>query len=229
MQLGLDLNPMQKLHKRCKIYTIFISLSSNMNEPYFSMQVGFNLNTILHNLANDDKKALEDLFNYYYPRLYQFSKSFLKLEDGIDDILQEVFVKIWKNRANIRSSETFSPFIFTMTRNLLLNELRSRLSNQKTKEKILKLSVPGEYYSFDKLEYGELKETVDQIVNNLPLKQREVFLLSRYEGLSHKEIAEKLNISTKTVEYHISQSINLIKNKLEQLGLFSLLYFYLFL
>lgn len=193
------------------------------------MQIGFNLNTILQNLANDDKKALEDLFNYYYPRLYQFSKSFLKLEDGIDDILQEVFVKIWKNRANIRSSETFSPFIFTMTKNLLLNELRSRLSNQKTKEKILKLSVPDEYYSFDKLEYGELKETVDQIVNNLPIKQREVFLLSRYEGLSHKEIAEKLNISTKTVEYHIGQSINLIKNKLEQLGLISLLYFYLFL
>ena len=193
------------------------------------MQVGFNLNTILQNLANDDKKALEDLFNYYYPRLYQFSKSFLKLEDGIDDILQEVFVKIWKNRANIRSSETFSPFIFTMTRNLLLNELRSRLSNQKIKEKILKFSVPDENYSFDKLEYGELKETVDQIVNNLPYKQREVFLLSRYEGLSHKEIAEKLNISTKTVEYHISQSINTIKNKLEQLGLISLLYFYLFL
>lgn len=220
---------MQKLHKRCEIYTLFISLSSNSNETSFSMQVGFNLNTILQNLANDDKKALEDLFNYFYPRLYQFSKSFLKLEDGIDDILQEVFVKIWKNRANIRSSETFSPFIFTMTRNLLLNELRSRLSNQKTKEKILKISVPDENYSFDKLEYGELKETVDQIVNNLPNKQREVFLLSRYEGLSHKEIAEKLNISTKTVEYHISQSINTIKNKLEQLGLISLLYFYLFL
>lgn len=193
------------------------------------MQVGYNLNTVLQNLANDDKKALEELFNYYYPRLYQFSKSFLKLEDGIDDILQEVFVKIWQNRRNIRSAETFSPFIFTMTRNLLLNELRSRLSKQKIKDEIIKLSVSEEYHSFEKMEYGELKETVDQIVTNLPEKQREVFLLSRYEGLSHKEIAEKLQISTKTVEYHISQSISTIKNKLDQLGLISLLYFYLFL
>lgn len=193
------------------------------------MQVGFNLNTTLHNLANDDKKALEELFNYYYPRLYQFSKSFLKLEDGIDDILQEVFVKIWQNRKNIRSSDTFSPFIFTMTRNLLLNELRSRLSKQKIKAEIVKLSVTHEYRSLENLEYGELKQTVDQIVNNLPEKQREVFLLSRYEGLSHKEIAEKLHISTKTVEYHISQSISTIKSKLDQLGLISLLYFYLFL
>jgi RNA polymerase sigma-70 factor (ECF subfamily) len=191
------------------------------------MQVGFNLNAVLHCLANDDQKALDELFNYYYPRLYQFSKSFLKLEDGIDDILQEVFVKIWKNRTNIRSSETFNPFIFTMTRNLLLNELRSRLNNQKIKDEIYKTSIPEEYRSFTKIEYQELKETVDRIVNNLPDKQREVFLLSRHDGLSHKEIAEKLDISTKTVEYHISQSIRAIKNKLNKLGLITLLYFYL--
>jgi RNA polymerase sigma-70 factor (ECF subfamily) len=193
------------------------------------MQVGFNLNKVLHNLSNDDKQALEELFNYYYPRLYQFSKSFLKLEDGIDDILQDVFVKIWKNRANIKSSETFSPFIFTMTRNLLLNELRRRLSKQKIKDEIFKLSLSDVPHSSEKLEYGELKETVDRIIDNLPEKQREVFLLSRYENLSHKEIAEKLNISTKTVEYHISQSTSAIRNKLKQLGLISLLYFYLFL
>lgn len=193
------------------------------------MQVGFNLNTVLLNLANNDKKALEDLFNYYYPRLYKFSKSFLKIEEGIDDILQEVFIKIWNNRSAIRSAETFNPFIFTMTRNLLLNELRRRLNKQKIKDEILKLSVTAEYHSFEKLDYKELKETVDQIVGNLPEKQREIFILSRYQGLSHKEIAEKLNISTKTVEYHIHQCTNTIKIKLEHFGLISLLYFYLFL
>ena len=193
------------------------------------MQPGFNLNIVLHNLANDDKKALEELFNYYYPRLYQFSKSFLKLEDGIDDVLQEVFVKIWKNRTQIWSAENFNAFIFTVTRNLLLNELRSRLNKQKVKDEIFKISVPGEFHSFTKIEYQELKETVDYIVNNLPEKQQRVFLLSRGEGLSHKEIAEKLNISTKTVEYHICQSLSAIKSRLEQLGMISLLYCYLFL
>jgi RNA polymerase sigma-70 factor (ECF subfamily) len=78
------------------------------------------------------------------------------------------------------------------------------------------------------VEYGELREAVDQIVDNLPEKQREVFRLSRYEGMSHKEIAEKLNISTKTVEYHIHQSTSTIKEKLSQLGLISLLYICLF-
>jgi RNA polymerase sigma-70 factor (ECF subfamily) len=59
------------------------------------MKPELNLEEILSELANDNQLALEELFNYYYPRLYNFSKAFLKLEDGIDDILQEVFVKIW--------------------------------------------------------------------------------------------------------------------------------------
>lgn len=61
------------------------------------------LTKILSELAKDNEAPLEDLFDYYYPRLYNFSKSFLKIEDGIDDILQEVFVKIWQNRKKIKS------------------------------------------------------------------------------------------------------------------------------
>ena len=194
-----------------------------------NLSVEFNLKIVLQNLANDDKKALEELFNYYYPRLYHFSKSFLKLEEGIDDILQDVFIKIWNHRTNIYNTESFNPFIFTVTRNLLLNELRSRLNDQKLKEKVLKLSLPEEYNSDEKMEYSELKNMVDQIVSSLPEKQQEVFVLSRNQGLSHKEIAEKLEISTKTVEYHISQSTSTIKSKLKQMGVISLLYFYLFL
>ena len=194
-----------------------------------NLSVEFNLKIVLQNLANDDKKALEELFNFYYPRLYRFSKSFLKFEEGIDDILQDVFIKIWNHRANIYSTESFNPFIFTVTRNLLLNELRSRLNDQKLKEKVLKLSLPEEYNSYEKIEYSELKNMVDQIVSNLPEKQQEVFVLSRNQGLSHKEIAEKLEISSKTVEYHISLSTSTIKSKLKQMGVISLLYFYLFL
>ena len=193
------------------------------------MEFGFNLDFVLKNLANDETKALEELFNYYYPRLYKFSKSFLKQDSGIDDILQEVFVKIWQNRTNIRSSETFNPFIFTLTRNLLLNELRRRLNNQNIKDEISKLTISDEFQTFENLEFGELKETVEKIVNNLPEKQRQVFVLSRYERLSHKEISEKLNISTKTVEYHIHQSTSTIKEKLSQLGLIPLLYLFLFM
>lgn len=187
-----------------------------------------NLDKIITELASDNEAPLEELFNYYYPRLYSFSRSFLKVEDGIDDILQEVFVKIWQTRKKINSVATFNSFVFTITRNLLLNELRSRLNNEKTKEEIRNLSLAKEFSSMEQIEYRDLKETVDNLVSELPERQKEIFVLSRTEGLSHKEIAEKLKISTKTVEYHITLAVRFLKDELKGLGLVSLLYFYLF-
>jgi len=61
------------------------------------------LDKIIAALANDNEVPMEELFNYYYPRLFNFSGKFLKIEDGIDDIIQEVFVKIWQNRKKINS------------------------------------------------------------------------------------------------------------------------------
>jgi RNA polymerase sigma-70 factor (ECF subfamily) len=187
-----------------------------------------NLNHTLNQLSKDDTAALQELFNCFYPRLYSFSKTFLKLDEGIDDILQEVFVRIWENRHNIKTPETFNSYIFTITRNLLLNELRSRLNNEKIKDKIFKKSVAQEYLLSEQIEFTELKEKIDQMVADLPERQREVFLLSRNEGFAYKEIAIKLDIAEKTVEYHISQAIGVLKKKMKELGLLGMLYFFYF-
>ncbi len=191
------------------------------------MKVTFELDIVLLQLAESNPAAIEELYNYYYPRLYNFSKSFLKLDDGIDDILQEVFIRIWQNRNKINTSETFNSFIFTITKNLLLNELRSRFSNQKMKEKVGKLAVPIEYSFIEQSEYHDLKEKVDRSINELPVRQKEIFTLSRINGFSHKEIAEKLNITTKTVEFHIAKSIVLLRKRLLNFELASILFFYL--
>ena len=193
------------------------------------MENGFKLDEILKLLANDDKTALEKLFNHYYPRLYGFSKSFLKWDEGIDDILQEVFLKIYQNRKNIRSTETFQAYIFTITKNLVLNELRSRLNEQKARERLFQNSVAREYLLSEKLEYLELQEKIGEIIRQIPERQQEVYLLSRKDGLSHKEIARKLDISEKTVEYHITHALAAIKKNMEELGLLAMLYFCFFL
>ncbi len=184
---------------------------------------------VVEKLVQGDKQALEELFDHYYPRLYNFSRAFLKFDDGIDDILQEVFLKVWRTRKDIKSTTTFNAYIFTITQNLLLNELRSRLNNQKMRDRLAKSSLAEEYLSYQHFEYDELKRKIDQAVEELPEKQKEIFKKSRIEGLSHKEIAEGLGVTTKTVEYHIGQSIRFLKDRLSEGGELTLLYFHLFL
>lgn len=183
----------------------------------------FKLDTILAGLSKNQESTLEELYNYYYPRLYEFSRSFLKTEESIDDILQEVFIRIWQNRRKIKDPASFNAFIFTITRNLLLNEIRSRLNHQNLKEEIRKLSIAREYDGSNPTQYKDLKSRVEEIVGELPERQKEIFILSRTEGLSHKEIAGKLQITTKTVEYHISLAIKSIKAKLNGLSVVALL------
>jgi RNA polymerase sigma-70 factor, ECF subfamily len=184
---------------------------------------------LIRRLKNDDKSALDEIFHYYYPRLYNFSKRILKIEDEIDDILQDVFLKIWINRNKINNPETFNSFIFTITKNALLNLIRSNINKQTFKEEFSRKVISAEYFTIDQIEFKEIQTAIDQIVSRLPEKRQKVFLLSRIEGLSNKEIAQKLNISEKTVEDHITHSIRFLKKSLSEFGILSLLYFYLFI
>ena len=183
---------------------------------------------IINRLKNEDKSAVDDLFSYYYPRLYHFSKSILKIENDIDDILQEVFVKIWLNRQKIGNPETFNAYIFTITKNEVLNLIRNNLRDHTFKDQLFQYAVAEEYQNSVPVEYEEIKAGIEKIVANLPEKRQQVFVLSRTEGLSNKEIAQQLNISEKTVEDHITHAIKQIKSSMKEVGILSLLYCYLF-
>jgi RNA polymerase sigma factor (sigma-70 family) len=141
---------------------------------------------IINRLKKEDKSAVDELFGYYYPRLYHFSKSILKIENEIDDILQEVFVKIWLNRQKIGNAETFNAWIFTIAKNEVLNLIRSNLRDQTFKDELFIKSVAEEYQTHNQLEFDEIKAAIDQIVARLPEKRQQVFVLSRTEGLTNK-------------------------------------------
>ena len=148
---------------------------------------------IIHRLKQDDKTAVDDLFAFYYPRLYQFSKSILKMESEIEDVLQEVFLKIWLNRHKIQHTETFNAYIYTITKHEVLNLIRSKLKDHNFREQLYLYAVAEEYQFQSKLEFEEIKSGIDRIVSNLPEKRQQIFILSRTNGLSNKEIAQQLD------------------------------------
>ena len=195
----------------------------------YNLLIKNDLEELLAQLKKDDRSVVDELFLFYYPRLYRFSKSILKMEDQIDDLLQEVFVKIWLNRHKIDRPETFNAFIFTITKNEVLNLIRSKLKEKSFRDALYLKSVAVEYLPVQQLEFEEVKSGIDRIVATLPERRQQIFLLSRMEGCSNKEIAKMLHISEKTVEDHISHAIRKIKSSMKEMGMVSLLYCALFL
>lgn len=183
---------------------------------------------MIRGLIDNDKKSFDDLYFYYYPKLYAFSKTFLKVEDDINDILQEVFIKTWDNRKKIKDVETFNAWIFTITKNSVVTYFREKIRQKDFESRVRKMAV-GELVFNDSLEYKDLKERVDQLVEQLPEKRKMIFKLSREKGLSNREIAKKLEISIKTVEDHMLYSLRFLRNNLKDFEVLTLLYISLFL
>lgn len=153
---------------------------------------------LVSQLRDDDVQAFDSLFHTYNRRLYRFAFSILKNKEDAEGIVQEVFLRIWDKRAGIDSSKSFKSYLFTISYNLIMDELRLRL-----KEKA-NLSHPEKFFNIEELtsaqeaDYNLLKSWVDEAVEELPEKRKQIYKLSREEGLSHKEISEKFNIMLKT-------------------------------
>ena len=180
-------------------------------------------------LINSDQKALDMRYNFYYPRLYSFAKSFLKVEDDINDILQEVFIKIWENRKNIRNVETFNAYIFTVTKNAVITYFREKTKFSSFESRVREMATTEGFTLNPSLEYEDIKEKVELLIEQLPEKRKQIFKLSRENGLSNKEIAAQLGISIKTVEDHMLYAIRYLREHLKTLDIITLLFIAIFL
>lgn len=131
-----------------------------------------------------------------------------------EEITQEVFVKLWMNRELLDPEKNLQAYIYQIGRNIIIDELKKRVKIQATREYQMSMIKPSNNVEED-MDYLDLKNIMDQTLLYLPERRREVFELSRNKGLSHKEIAEKLGISTKTVENHLNHALHNFKAALQ--------------
>ena len=183
---------------------------------------------LLSQLRNDDVKAFDRLFHIYSRRLYRFAFSILKNREDSEGIVQEVFLRVWDKRAGIDSSKSFKSYLFTISYNLIMDELQLRLK-KKTYLSHLEKFFNSEGITYEQeADYNLLKSQIDEVVEELPEKRKQIYQLSRNEGLSNKEIAKKLNITVKTVENQITLAIRHLKNRLGKELLAMMLFISLF-
>jgi RNA polymerase sigma-70 factor (ECF subfamily) len=169
---------------------------------------------LVSKLRNNEVKSFDILFEKYSAKLYRFSFSLLKNHEDSKEIVQETFFRVWDKRREIDSSKSFKSFLFTISYHLIIDQLRLKLKDQKYR-KFLKEYFKAEEVKVDSVtDYETLNRQISAVIEELPAKRKQIFTLSREQGLTHKEIAGQLNISVKTVENQINLALKLIKSRL---------------
>ena len=161
----------------------------------------------------DEEKAFEGVFNFYYPRLYRYAFRYLNNDFWAEELAMEVLGGVWEKKSSIRP-ETFENYLFTAARNRLINQWQRKIDG------LLSLdALPAEgaaAAACDPVISRELEVIYNDKLSELPPQRRLVFVLHRDEHLSYKEIAAKLDISPRTVENHIAAALKQLRVALTQ-------------
>ncbi|MEQ9289490.1 MAG: RNA polymerase sigma-70 factor [Cyclobacteriaceae bacterium] len=167
---------------------------------------------LLKDLKNGNEKAMRAIYDMYWEKLFRSSYSVLEDEDICRDVVQEIFIDLWVRRSKL-NIENLRAFLYQAVRNRVAKHIRKIKLKEKHKVAIKNLYVK-ETGADTMYEFKELNQSIQLSLNRLPERCHEVFLLSRYEYKSNSEIAEKLNISKRTVETHISKAIKHLRSTL---------------
>lgn len=185
------------------------------------MHVYSDNNLLIADIRNGKHEAYEYLFATYYPRLHNYALRFLADGDAVGDIIQDCFMKLWEKRGEL-ILQSVGALLFRMVRNQCLNYLRHKALEDSEWLQSLNLEDHSErLYSTDFLDdpdqellFQELKRQVEHTLDALPERSRQIFTMSRFDGMKNREIAEELGISVKVVERHIGRALKMFRRQL---------------
>ena len=172
------------------------------------------LRGLIVQLSSGNSRALRDIMDVYQKRLYKYALQYVKNEFVAEEIVEDVFVALWNKHTELKDVEDISGFLLVITRNLCLNYLRKEHLEMidlasLTEEQIYQRAnlYVLEDETLCSLVSKDYEEKLNNVLNKLPEKTRQIFLLSRRDGLKNKEIAEKMQLLEKSIEYHITKAL----------------------
>lgn len=172
---------------------------------------------LLARIKSDDHSAFSILFRSYYKDLVFYGGSILAEKEVVEDIIQNLFLKLWNDRKQLTIEISLKSFLLKAVKNSCLDEIRHRDIINKHQEFILQTHS---YIGYDTDNYvfqSELRNRLNEAIHKLPQSLKETFELSRIRGMKYKDIAERQNVSVRTVEVRISKALNLLRFFLKDL------------
>lgn len=183
----------------------------------------------IKNLKKGDVLSFDEIFKRYNKKVYCFALSYLKNREEAQDVVQEVFMNLWRYRDQINEYYVFSKYLFKITYNATCKRFRKQASDKKQMEEVARNSNLEDNSTNLEIEYNSLVETANAIIEKMPARQKKIFLLSVNDQLTTEQIAQQLNISKKTVENYLSKVKTSLKKSFSDGRILLVLFFYLFL
>lgn len=165
-------------------------------------------------LIEGDQQAYTELYNRFKGVLYVHAYRILQNKDDAKDVVQELFTVLWTKRASLTFKTGIASYLYTAVRNRVFDEISRKKVKSRYFESLKDFSLEEGYYTDDLLHEKELSALIEKETAALPDKMRQIFELSRKVNLSHKEIAEQLLISDKTVKKQVSNAVRILRLKL---------------
>lgn len=163
-------------------------------------------------LKEGDTLGYEILFQKYYVRFVNFVKNLLKDHQAAEDIVQNVFMKVWVNRVSLHTDQSIHNWMYVLTKHEVLNHIRNRKVTTQV-EQLLAPDSPDHPLTDDGADYRELDQRIKEFISLMPEQRRKVFMLSRYRGMTNRQIAELLDISVRTVDRHINLALTSLRKE----------------
>ncbi|MGM9698141.1 MAG: RNA polymerase sigma-70 factor [Prevotella sp.] len=171
---------------------------------------------ILERLIEGDHKAFRVVFTTAYPKVFAFANGFVKNETDAEDIAQTVFIRLWTKRVALVGVKNLDSYLYVVTKNTVLNFIASQKAATIDITSIY--NVGGDVASpLEQIEANDLKLLIDMVVSRMPQQRQTVYRLSREEGLTNDEIAQKMGLQKKTVENHLNLALKDIRNSMPTL------------
>lgn len=171
---------------------------------------------LIQRLKDNDRLAFELIFNKFSKKLYYFTLGYVHSEAETEEIIQNVFISFWENRDMLSEAFPIQNYLYKVTINHIYNYFKHRLVRRRYAENMIIEGTDEDQEAMQYILSNDLEEVVYKIVEELPLRQKVIFRLSRLEGLCHAEIAERLGISVRSVENQIYRALKYIREKLNK-------------
>ena len=181
-----------------------------------SLSATVNEKLLLERFIGGDEQAFESLFKKYYQLLLKVAKFVIEDSEQSEELVQDIFVNVWEKRSNVNPDASFKNYMITAVRNRCYNHIKAKKKTHSIDDdETWQEELVADSRTESRVNFNEMQRAIEAAIDKLPQQCKIIFQLSRYEGMSYKEIAEALDLAPKTVENQVGRALKMLRVELK--------------